>query len=425
MLPKFSASIAASFSTSIEGVSIAAVLIARRAAWVFCLRWRLRNRRRTHDGIRTASPTFASALFIAALWLGFGGDAFAHSTAKGNCHFSVQDDATVEIQIDLTEEDILDLFDVDMSSEEEEPVLAPRMQSSMPRWLRLVSDGEACEVRFLDWTRLGVRSLRLSGMAQCKNQLEILTLHFGLSMLSSLKLICLTSITAPGNIEHTSIFSRKHTKETFAVKRPSAVQTVQVFFRSGAEHILGGWDHLAFLLGLLLLSTSWSRLIWVVSGFTVAHSVTLALGALSIVVVPASVVEPLIGLSIALTGIVGIWGERKTKKRKEGNAPGCQELVGQESVWALAGLCFGFGLLHGLGFARMLQESLKEAGSLFWPLFSFNLGVEAGQLITVLCVYPVLCYLRGTKVASPLWLMLYGSLLVLGLVVAIARIAEL
>jgi hypothetical protein len=350
----------------------------------------------------------------AALCILCSKDVTAHSTAKGNCQFIVDDSSAVQIQIDLTEEDILDLFDIDLSSKGEEPLFTPRMQSSIARWLRMTGDGEACPVQFVDWERFGVRSIRLEGKAQCPLEMETLNLQFGLSALSSLKLICLTSLMAPGGIQHTTILNRKHNRAEMVVRHPSILETVWVFFVSGAEHILLGWDHLAFLLGLLLMSATWTRLLWVVSGFTAAHSVTLVLGTLSIVVLPSVWVESLIALSIALTGVAGLWAMRQ---ESWGSA---KEVQG--SVGAMIGLCFGFGLLHGLGFARMLQESIAASGTLFWPLLSFNLGVEAGQLFAVCLVYPLLRYLRKTPAAPLIWKILYAALALLGFGVTLSRI---
>lgn len=135
---------------------------------------------------------------------------------------------------------------------------------------------------------------------------------------------------------------------------------------AGFEHILPkGLDHILFILGLFLLQPKWKPLLWQSSAFTVAHSITLALAILGIVTAPSSVVEPLIALSIAYVGLENLW-------------------VKELKPWRVA-LVFGLGLLHGMGFASVMQELDLPEGELLQPLVGFNIGVELGQ-ITVLAL---------------------------------------
>lgn len=132
----------------------------------------------------------------------------------------------------------------------------------------------------------------------------------------------------------------------------------------GFDHILPkGLDHILFVLGLFFLSTHWRPLMWQVSAFTLAHTVTLALGALGWVSIPGSIVEPLIAASIVYVAVEDI-------------------VSGRLSRWRPV-VIFGFGLLHGLGFASVLGEfGLPEAQ--FVPaLLGFNVGVEIGQLTVI------------------------------------------
>jgi hydrogenase/urease accessory protein HupE len=147
-------------------------------------------------------------------------------------------------------------------------------------------------------------------------------------------------------------------------------------FVLGVEHILLGFDHLLFLAGLLLACRSARPMVLIVTTFTVAHSITLVLGALNWFVLPASIVEPVIAASIVLVGI--------------------ENLVRREPPPARAALCFAFGLVHGLGFAGALRElGLGQGGASFaLPLLGFNLGVEAGQLLVVAVLLPALLLLR-------------------------------
>ena len=127
----------------------------------------------------------------------------------------------------------------------------------------------------------------------------------------------------------------------------------------GIEHILTGADHLVFLLGLILVGGSFRSLLGVVSAFTLAHSITLALAALAIVAPSPLFVEPAIALSIAYVGIENLFVKDASKR------------------WRIT---FPFGLIHGFGFAGALREIALPRAQLPIALVSFNLGVELGQL---------------------------------------------
>lgn len=132
----------------------------------------------------------------------------------------------------------------------------------------------------------------------------------------------------------------------------------------GFDHILPkGLDHILFVLGLFFLSTRLAPLLWQVSAFTLAHTVTLALGALGWVQVPGAVVEPLIAASITYVAVENI-------------------LTPQLTRWRPA-VVFGFGLLHGLGFASVLGDFGLPEGQFLPALLGFNIGVELGQLTVI------------------------------------------
>ncbi|AXI46760.1 hypothetical protein C1J03_12440 [Sulfitobacter sp. SK012] len=132
----------------------------------------------------------------------------------------------------------------------------------------------------------------------------------------------------------------------------------------GFDHILPkGLDHILFVLGLFFLSTRLRPLIWQVSAFTLAHTVTLALGALDIVSVPGSIVEPLIAASIVYVAVENIF--------TSGLSPWRPVVI------------FGFGLLHGLGFASVLGEFGLPEDQFISALIGFNIGVEIGQLSVI------------------------------------------
>lgn len=148
----------------------------------------------------------------------------------------------------------------------------------------------------------------------------------------------------------------------------------------GVLHIVPlGLDHILFVLGLFFYSLALRALIWQVSAFTLAHTVTLALAVLGLVSVPAAVVEPLIALSITVVAIENVW---------RGG--------GREVGWGRIAVIFAFGLLHGLGFASVFSE-LDIGGALILKLVAFNIGVEIGQLGVIAAAFLVVGWWAGGK----------------------------
>jgi hydrogenase/urease accessory protein HupE len=160
---------------------------------------------------------------------------------------------------------------------------------------------------------------------------------------------------------------------------PSRWAQLREFLPWGVHHILVGYDHLAFLLALLLAATSLRQMLVIVTAFTLAHSLTLVLSALGAVDVPARLVEALIAASVAYVAAENLgWWRAHARSRGP--------------------LTFVFGLVHGLGFATELRQRLAEVGGGWWlPVLSFNLGVELGQLAVIGLVFPVLVRLRGGR----------------------------
>ena len=154
--------------------------------------------------------------------------------------------------------------------------------------------------------------------------------------------------------------------------RPSRARVAMDYTGLGIEHILGGWDHLLFVVGLLMLAGSARRIFWVVTGFTLAHSVTLSLSALGVLAVPVVPVEAAIALSILFLAREIAVG------RPQSLANRYPFLVSSS-----------FGLLHGLGFAAALSEIGLVSGELLTSLFSFNVGVEVGQILVILPILSV------------------------------------
>ena len=181
--------------------------------------------------------------------------------------------------------------------------------------------------------------------------------------------------------------------EYIAGTRRGVFAVVRRFVPQGIHHILIGPDHLLFLVGLLLLGGSIRRLAMVVTAFTVAHSVTLSLAALNILSPPANLIEPAIALSIVYVG--------------------ADNLLAQGGRDVRAWIAFAFGFIHGFGFANVLREMELPRQALGWSLFSFNFGVEIGQLIVVVAVASVFAALRSKSEWAGRHLVLAGSIVVM------------
>jgi hydrogenase/urease accessory protein HupE len=196
-----------------------------------------------------------------------------------------------------------------------------------------------------------------------------------------------------GALQSQYILDRDHpSAEHFAGTPQGVLAVVRRFLPAGVHHILIGPDHLLFLVGLLLLGGSIRQLAWMVTAFTAAHSLTLSMAALALVTPPARIVEPAIALSIVYVGI--------------------DNLLVKEGRDLRAWIALGFGLVHGFGFASVLREMDLPGRALGWSLFSFNLGVEIGQLLVVVAVVVALAGLRARSERAGRRLAVAGSVVV-------------
>jgi hypothetical protein len=176
------------------------------------------------------------------------------------------------------------------------------------------------------------------------------------------------------------------------------------FFRLGAEHLLTGLDHILFLLALIAGSRRLREIVLAATTFTLAHSVTFILAALGLVQVPASFVEPVIALSIAVVAGWHLW--RIWRRRSHATD---LEKVGQSHLsldpagWTRLAVVFCFGLVHGLGFAAALGIHQALSWTLLWSLLVFNVGIEVVQLSIIMVVFPMLALLRHRRPVPGLW----------------------
>jgi hypothetical protein len=175
---------------------------------------------------------------------------------------------------------------------------------------------------------------------------------------------------------------------------PPALARAVEFLRLGIVHIFVGYDHIAFLLGLLLSGGSTLAVVKIVTAFTAAHSVTLSLAALDVVTLSPALVEAGIALSI-----VYVAAENLVRGRPDGR-------------WLVS---FVFGLVHGFGFAAVLKELALPSSALAASLVTFNVGVEIAQVAIVAVVVPALYALTRTRLHAPLTRTASAVILSLGL----------
>lgn len=178
----------------------------------------------------------------------------------------------------------------------------------------------------------------------------------------------------PGKVdaEYLAALKRKRLRKLAAM---SWQDKFQLYVEAGFEHIIPkGLDHILFVLGLFFSSLLLASLLWQVTAFTLAHSITLGMAVLGFVVVPGSIIEPLIALSIVWIALENC-------------------LFKQTSKWRPL-VVFSFGLLHGLGFAAVLSEYGLPKNDLIPSLLAFNIGVELGQLSIILAAFLITLLIR-------------------------------
>jgi hydrogenase/urease accessory protein HupE len=170
-----------------------------------------------------------------------------------------------------------------------------------------------------------------------------------------------------------------HPTLTISAPAPSVWATMQRYLVTGIEHIFLGYDHIAFLVAIVLWARRLVPVIKVVTAFTIAHSITLSLAALQIVVIPSAIVEPAIAASIIFVAVENFFS---------------RDVDGRWKV------TFAFGLIHGFGFAGALQEMGLPANAVVPALAAFNVGVEIGQVAIVSIVVPALILLDSLFAAD-------------------------
>jgi hydrogenase/urease accessory protein HupE len=203
------------------------------------------------------------------------------------------------------------------------------------------------------------------------------------------------NIYEEGRLIRQEIFNKDHAAlDYFSGSGQGTFAVIKKFIPGGIYHIFTGPDHILFIVGLLLLGGSLMRLLSIVTAFTIAHSITLSLAALDVLSPPARLIEPAIALSIVYVGIDNL-------------------MVGKTGRDVRPLVAFFFGFVHGFGFAGVLKEFGLPSQALGWSLFSFNFGVEIGQVCIVVVVATILAALRKRNNALGERIAIFGSLAVI------------
>ncbi len=250
--------------------------------------------------------------------------------------------------------------------------------AAVARHVVIEADGAACS-GVPSETRppgAGRANIEIVVLYACAAPIRMLSIRDGIETLLGVDHHTIADVQWPGGAKQV-IFEKGQRSATIAVASDAAAEDRStgkfVFYLGlGVEHIIGGIDHLLFLLALLALSTGFWQTVKIVTAFTVAHSITLSLAALGLVDVPSSIVEPLIAASIVWVAVENLVASTGTGRR-----------------WLIAAM---FGLIHGLGFASALSELGLSRDALVRALIGFNIGVELGQLAFVAVVMPPLVW---------------------------------
>jgi len=235
----------------------------------------------------------------------------------------------------------------------------------------------------------------------CASPVTELTIHDNLFDVLGTDYHTLAKIEWPGGTQQFAFQPDSRETRVAVAAGGESTRGVGSFFLLGIEHILTGYDHLLFLLALILRGGNLWSLLKIITAFTIAHSITLALAALNIVTLPERLVEAVIALSIAYVAAENLFMRHAVSHR-----------------WAVS---FLFGLMHGFGFSNALRELGLPREGLVWALLNFNLGVESGQAIAIVLVTPLLLWLRRTRWEAKAVMAMSAVVLAVGLALFLDR----
>ncbi|MFW5968010.1 MAG: HupE/UreJ family protein, partial [Persicimonas sp.] len=359
-----------------------------------------------HVPSKLYAPRLIGALFALVAAFALLPTAAAHQTSSSTLNAEIRpDDDQVDLLLAISARDLashLDLIEGDGTYADDDDLrrVRPEMSDYLSAELAVENDDVECRpARAEAVDRTGSPdSLLYRYTAQCDDDL------------GEVEIKNRVMLETPGGYTHygriqlgddvqTTLFDRTTPSYTVEVAstgdemaEQDTLEMVRLYVWEGILHILIGIDHVLFVLLLLVAARGFHRLLWIITSFTVAHSITLALSALELVSLSPGIVEPLIAASIAWLAV--------------------ELLLDREPGKHLLAVTFGFGLLHGFGFSYVLRDNVGLPTDALVPaLFSFNVGVELGQIAIVCAAYPLVAWARDKEWGEVVVKVLAGGVL--------------
>lgn len=318
---------------------------------------------------------------------------YSHQLYESYLFFDLTLPNTPQLRWEVESNNLESVFDLDSNNNEiiswkELKKFKPQILNYLEPYFQLWMDGQKIDLHFdsFELERKDDQTfLILSQTLNPRNSVQSIRINYDLFFDMDPQQICMIHIQQKDKqVPIVEILKKNKRNINIELENFSISTSMFNFFIEGIWHIWMGWDHLLFLLMLIVASLNQylvtrtraqvgKDIIKIVTSFSIAHSVTLILSSLEIVTLPVKWIEISIAVSVLITAVANL---------RPKQAP---------ILWQIA---FIFGLIHGFGFANALQDMELEGEYLIYLLFSFNIGVEAGQLVLVLIVLPLFMYLK-------------------------------
>jgi hypothetical protein len=330
----------------------------------------------------------------------------AHQTAISTLNVEIRpDDREIDLLLVISPDDLTDHLKLDPNGDgyvdqAELPMLKATIASYIEPRLQVTNQGTRCKPTYKDFVDAGRRmaTLMYRKTVVCDQRLGELTLENRV-MLDSERGYTHYSQIQLGQDIHTTVFTVQEPTYSLEVAQDGAGIAEQGFWEvfaqyiwQGTLHIVLGIDHVLFVICLLLAARRFRPLLAVITSFTIAHSITLAVSALEVVSVSPDLVEPLIALSIAWICVELLLEAKSPGENSDDKTSSDSTSSPGKHLYVLT---FLFGLLHGFGFSYVLRDEVGLPTDALVPaLLSFNVGVEIGQIAIVAAVFPLVVWGR-------------------------------
>lgn len=346
---------------------------------------------------------------LSAGWCGLTHQAEAHPLNNGYSQIEIEGRlAAYELFLPAADLPSFDVNGDKRLSEEELATARSRLAEYIRRHVELMQDEEPLAYRFVSaepTDREGIAGVDMRLEYTSKYAINSLTIHYTLLFDDvDPQHVNFVVIANGDDLDQTVLDASNRTYHYETLGGGGMIGTLLQYVWLGMKHIWTGYDHLLFLLSLLVVAAGWRDALRIVTAFTAAHSVTLLLTATETIRVNSRWVECGIALTIAYVAAENWFVRRRPN--------------GPRHRWLLT---FAFGLVHGMGFAGALQETGLPSHYFISSLLSFNAGVELGQLAVVAAILPFLLRSRSRSWYSPFALGVSAVVFVLGIVWAVER----